>query len=103
MNVPAISYVISLEPEHVKGLVLLLTAILLSWSWGNILNFAFGLNKWYGLLLLVPGVNLVSFVIFGATAQKRILEREFDQIKVRVDRLFADYGQKYNRDRTMPP
>ena len=86
----ALGYAISLGPLEAEIVALVVIVALLGWSWGALLKAGLGISRWYGLLLLLPVVNLVAFVAAGYAAHRRLVDAQNEAAYEKVKRLIEE-------------
>ncbi|MDP1807968.1 MAG: hypothetical protein Q8L35_00305 [Actinomycetota bacterium] len=85
-----ISYVINLNQADAWIVALVVGLALLAWAWGALLKSALGLNRWFGLLMLVPIINLLAFMASGVAAHHRLLDHQNKVAYEKIKRLMEE-------------
>lgn len=83
----AIIYTINLNSAQVWLTALAAGLALLGWTWGALLKSALGLSRWFGLLMLIPVVNVLAFIASGVAAHLRQVERQNEPAFEKIKRL----------------
>lgn len=84
------TYVIDLNTKQAVIICAIAVLSLLGWSWGTLLKSGLGVSRWYGALMLLPGVNLIAFVIAGIIADYRLEEERKRPARERAKRFIAE-------------
>lgn len=85
-----IGFVINLSRTDALILALAAGLALLGWAWGALLKSSLGLNRWFGLLMLVPVVNLLAFMASGIAAHRRLLEYQNKAAYEKIKRFMEE-------------
>ncbi len=86
----AVTYTITLNQAETRLLVVAVIMALLAWAWGALLKSALGFNRWFGLLIFLPVINLLAFFISGLLAHRGLIDKESSAAYEKIMHLLAE-------------
>lgn len=89
-NSSQVDSVLVLHPDDLMVIGLIGLVIAMAWAWGALLNEGLGLNRWFGLLFLIPGINIIAFIASGVMAHERIMDKADEEAFAAMHRLIAE-------------
>jgi hypothetical protein len=91
---------VTLRSSDLPAIGLLALFVLMSWAWGAVSKAALGVSRWYGVLMLLPGVNLAAFFITGIISHRRLTAEANEAAYEQIKRLVAEADlRESNRDK----
>lgn len=85
-----ISYTITLNQAEAQVLGLAALLSVFAWAWGALLRAGLGLNRWWGLLMLIPIVNVIAFLAAGAIAHRRLADERIQSDAEKIKLLLQE-------------